>query len=183
MPRVYVRKKQSLYQPDELKKVLQLIRDEQISVKEASKQYHISVPTLYSRLSGIRGDGKPGVKSILTKEEEKFLIHVIHIFQFWTIFSMYIMSSFLLYHLHDQFSTTKLVLSMRILLVKCSSSADTTSTMLVNLINYMSYSRKIVSFNIFFVDSCCNKHSLSFKYNKDSEVIFNQSHRSFSRES
>ena len=49
-------------------------------MKEASKQYHVLAPTLYSRLSGIRGDGKPGVKPILSKEEE-FLIHVIHKFQ------------------------------------------------------------------------------------------------------
>ncbi|CAF3392974.1 unnamed protein product [Rotaria sp. Silwood2] len=81
MPRNYIRKKQSRYSPDELQKALDLIRDEKITVNAASTDYHIPVSTLYARLSGVRGSGKPGTKTILSNEEEKFLIYVIQKYQ------------------------------------------------------------------------------------------------------
>ncbi|CAF1527385.1 unnamed protein product, partial [Rotaria sordida] len=83
MPRNYVRKKQSRYSPDKLQKALDLIRDGKITVNDASKHYHIPIATLYSRLSGLRGSGKPGAKTILSNEEEKFLIYVIQKYQEW----------------------------------------------------------------------------------------------------
>ncbi|CAF3985916.1 unnamed protein product, partial [Rotaria sordida] len=69
--------------PDELQKALDLIRVGKITVNDASKHYHILIVTLYSRLSGLRGSGKPGAKTILSNEEEKFLIYVIQKYQEW----------------------------------------------------------------------------------------------------
>jgi hypothetical protein len=83
MPRIYVRKKKSLYTADDLKESLILIRDGKLTVNEASEKYHIPIATLYSRLSGLRSESKPGVKMILSGEEEEFLIHVIKKFQEW----------------------------------------------------------------------------------------------------
>jgi hypothetical protein len=83
MPRVYVRKKQLRYTADDLEKGLNLIRDGKLKVQEVATQFHIPIPTLYARLSGLRSGNKPGAKTILSNEEEKFLIHVIHKFQEW----------------------------------------------------------------------------------------------------
>ncbi|CAF3921696.1 unnamed protein product, partial [Rotaria sp. Silwood1] len=82
MPRTYVRKGKS-YSTADLQGALNLIRDGKLTVKAAREQYHIPAATIYSRLSGFRGEGKPGAKTILSTEEEEFLIHVIHKYQEW----------------------------------------------------------------------------------------------------
>jgi len=83
MPRKYTRKRKSCYTNDDFEKALDLVRDKKITVQEAAKDYHIPIPSLYARLSGRRSNGKPGAKTILSDEEEQFLIHVIHKFQEW----------------------------------------------------------------------------------------------------
>ncbi|CAF3801544.1 unnamed protein product [Rotaria sordida] len=82
MPRTYVRKGKS-YSTADLRGALNLIRDGKLTVKAALEQYHIPAATIYSRLSGLRGEGKPGAKTILSTDEEEFLIHVIHKYQEW----------------------------------------------------------------------------------------------------
>ncbi|CAF4584080.1 unnamed protein product [Rotaria sp. Silwood2] len=82
MPRTYVRKGKS-YSTADLQGALNLIRDGKLRVKAAREQYHIPAATIYSRLSGLRGEGKPGAKTILSTEEEELLIHVIHKYQEW----------------------------------------------------------------------------------------------------
>jgi hypothetical protein len=83
MTRTYIRKTKPHYTADDLEKSLGLIRDRKMTVNEAAKQYHIPLATLYARLLGFRGGSKAGVKTILSREEEQFLIHVIHKFQEW----------------------------------------------------------------------------------------------------
>jgi hypothetical protein len=83
MPRTYVRKKKSLYSAADLQLALDLIKAGKLTVHAAVQQYHIPTPTIYARLSGLRGEGKPGAKTILSREEEEFLIHVIHKYQQW----------------------------------------------------------------------------------------------------
>ncbi|CAF1071129.1 unnamed protein product [Adineta ricciae] len=83
MPRSYIRKKQPHYSTADLDNALKSIRRNTLTVKEASKKYHIPPSTLYARLSNRRGDGKSGAKTILTNEEEKLLIHIIQKFQEW----------------------------------------------------------------------------------------------------
>ena len=68
---------------EDLKTALNLIRDKKLAVGIASGQYHIPRQTLYARLSGCRGNPKPGAATILSNDEEKFLIHVIHKYQEW----------------------------------------------------------------------------------------------------
>jgi hypothetical protein len=43
------------------------------------------VATLYARLSGIRGNGPRGAKTILSSEEEAFLVQTIEIFEKWQL--------------------------------------------------------------------------------------------------
>ncbi|CAF3833850.1 unnamed protein product, partial [Rotaria sordida] len=57
MPRTYVRKGKS-YSTADLQGALNLIRDGKLTVKAALEQYHIPAATIYSRLSGLRGEGK-----------------------------------------------------------------------------------------------------------------------------
>ena len=83
MPRTYVRKRHSHYSEEDLKTALNLIRDKKLAVGIAAGQYHIPRQTLYARLSGCRGNRKPGAATILSNDEEKFLIHVIHKYQEW----------------------------------------------------------------------------------------------------
>ncbi|CAF4044322.1 unnamed protein product [Rotaria sordida] len=83
MPRTYVRKREPNYSIDDLKTALNLIRKKKMTVDVASTQYHNPRQTLYARLSGSRGGGKPGGVTILSHEEEKFLIHVVHKYQEW----------------------------------------------------------------------------------------------------
>ncbi|CAF4184325.1 unnamed protein product [Adineta steineri] len=84
MPRKYIKKeKESLYTTDDLELALTLIKDKKLTVKDASTNYHISCATLYARISNRRGGGKVGRPTILSDEEEKVLIHVIHKYQEW----------------------------------------------------------------------------------------------------
>jgi hypothetical protein len=83
MPRTYIRKKVCRYSSSDLDSALKCIRENSLTVAEAVKKYHIPQATLYARLSNRRGGGRPGAKTILSTEEEEFLIHVIHKYQEW----------------------------------------------------------------------------------------------------
>ena len=82
MPRTYVRKGKS-YSTAALQVAIKLIRDGELTVNAASEKYQIPTSTIYSRLSGLRGGGKPGAKTIFSNQEEEFLIHVIRKYQEW----------------------------------------------------------------------------------------------------
>jgi hypothetical protein len=83
MARKYVRKTQPKYSASDLSNALAAIKDKQLTVVAAARQFHIPVTTLCSRLSGHRGNGTRGGRTILTKEEERFLVHVVELFQSW----------------------------------------------------------------------------------------------------
>lgn len=83
MPRTYVRKSKSKYSPQDLKDAIADVKSKRMSVAEASKRFNIPPATIYSRLSGNRGDNPRGRKPILSKDEESFLVHCIKVFQSW----------------------------------------------------------------------------------------------------
>ncbi|CAF1255767.1 unnamed protein product [Adineta ricciae] len=83
MTRTYIRKKVRGYSSADLEVALQCIRENTLTVNAAGEKYHIPRATLYARLSYRRGVGKQGGKTILSTEEEKLLIHVIHKYQEW----------------------------------------------------------------------------------------------------
>ena len=62
---------------------MNLISDKKITVSVASTQYQIPRQTIYARLNNSRSGGKPGEMTILSNEEEKFLIHAVHKYQEW----------------------------------------------------------------------------------------------------
>ena len=77
MPRKYIRKVQSKYSHNDLIKALNAIKHEKISPIVAVNRYGILSSTIYNRLSGQFKDFKRAAKTILSKEEEGFLFHVI----------------------------------------------------------------------------------------------------------
>jgi hypothetical protein len=83
MPRKYVRKTKSNYSGDDINHALSYMKKKNLSAVDAARKYNIPVTTLYSRLSGHRGSGSRGRSPILSINEEKFLIHVIELFQEW----------------------------------------------------------------------------------------------------
>ena len=83
MPRTYVPKSKVMYSKNDLNDVLTAIRNNQISVLQAAKDFKIPQATIYARLSGRRGDNPRGRKTVLSKEEEVFLVHAIQTFQQW----------------------------------------------------------------------------------------------------
>lgn len=85
MVRNYKRKTVTNYTQADLEKALEAIQNSRMMPRAASKQFNIPVATLYARSSGIRGNGPRGGKTILSSEEEAFLVHTIEIFQKWQL--------------------------------------------------------------------------------------------------
>ena len=83
MPRKYIRKTQPKYSNEDLIKALNAIKHEKILPIDAAKRFGIPASTIYNRLSGRFTDVGRGVHTVLSKEEEIFLVHVIHTFQEW----------------------------------------------------------------------------------------------------
>lgn len=83
MPRKYVPKSKPKYSQQDLRDALNLVKDKELSVAEASKRFNIPRATMYSRISGSRSDNPRGRRTILTKDEEMFLVHAIKVFQQW----------------------------------------------------------------------------------------------------
>ncbi|CAF3632262.1 unnamed protein product, partial [Rotaria sp. Silwood2] len=83
MPRKYVRKVEPKYSPDNMIKALHDIEHKKLLPIDAAQDHGIPSSTIYNRLSGRFKDSKRGAKTILSKEEESFLIHVIQTFQQW----------------------------------------------------------------------------------------------------
>lgn len=83
MPRKYVRQSQPKYTSEQLNVALDRVRCNELSPGDASIEYGIPLSTIYAHLSGKRSENKPGGKTILSREEEEFLVHVIHKYQEW----------------------------------------------------------------------------------------------------
>ena len=83
MPRKYIHKVRPKYSLNDLIKALDAIKHEKISPIVAANRYGIPSSTIYNRLSGRLKDFKRGAKTILSTEEEEFLVHVIQTFQQW----------------------------------------------------------------------------------------------------
>jgi hypothetical protein len=83
MPRKYIPKSKPSYSAEDLKDALNMVKKKDISVLEASKRFHIPQATIYSRISGSRSDNARGRRTILTNDEEMFLVHAIKMFQQW----------------------------------------------------------------------------------------------------
>jgi len=85
MPRDFKSKgnRNCTYTHDDLEFVVKEIALGNLTTKQAKELYHIPKTTLYYRLSGDRSNKKPGGRTILSHEEEKFLVYTINIFQEW----------------------------------------------------------------------------------------------------
>ena len=81
MPRKYVRKTQPKYSNESISQALSAIRDENILLIDAARRFGIPSFTIYNRLSGRYSDVGRGAETILSKDEESFLAHVIKGFQ------------------------------------------------------------------------------------------------------
>lgn len=85
MVRNYKRKTVTNYTETDLEKALDAIRTQELKPSAAAKQFNIPVATIYARLSGIRGNGPRGAKTILSPAEEAFLVQTIEIFEKWQL--------------------------------------------------------------------------------------------------
>ena len=83
MPRKYMRKVQPKYSHNDLIKALNAIKHEKLSPIVVANRYGIPSSTICNRVSGRIKGFKRGAKTILSEEEEGFLVHVILIFQQW----------------------------------------------------------------------------------------------------
>ena len=83
MPRMYKRKTQDTYTPNDLERALSDIREKRLSVKTVAAQYQIPVRTIRYRLSGSRSSARRGSKTTLSKDEESLLVDTILLFQQW----------------------------------------------------------------------------------------------------
>ncbi|CAF1507951.1 unnamed protein product [Rotaria sordida] len=83
MPRKYVRKTIPKYSIDDINRALSDIKKKTLTIIDAARDYNIPIATLYSRLSGLRGNSNRGRRTILSNDEEQFLVYVIELFQEW----------------------------------------------------------------------------------------------------
>ena len=61
------------------------VHSKELKPSAAAQQFNIPVATLYARLSGTRGNGPRGPKTILSPEEKNFLVQTIQIFEKWQL--------------------------------------------------------------------------------------------------
>ena len=85
MVRNYKRKTVTKYTDSDMKNALDAICNKQQKPSVVAQQFNIPVTTLYARLSGIRGSGPRGGKTVLSPEEEAFLVQTIEIFEKWQL--------------------------------------------------------------------------------------------------
>ena len=85
MVRNYKRKTVATYAQADMEKAMEAVRTNELSPSAAAEKFKIPLPTLYSRLSGTRGSGPRGARTILTVEEEGFLVQTIEIFEKWQL--------------------------------------------------------------------------------------------------
>lgn len=85
MVRTYKRKTSTPYTKAEIESAIKAVRTNELTPTAAAEKFKIPLPTLYSRLSGRRGDGPRGGRTILHCEEEKFLVETIEIFEKWQL--------------------------------------------------------------------------------------------------
>jgi hypothetical protein len=83
MPRIYKRKTEDKYTSENLEKAVSEVKEKKLSVKDAAVHYNIPVRTIFHKLSGSRSGVGRGTKTLLTKEEELYLVHIILLFQKW----------------------------------------------------------------------------------------------------
>ena len=77
MPRKYIRKVQPNYSHNDLIQALDAIRHEKMSPIVVANRYGIPSSTIYNRFSDRFKDLKRRAKTTLSKEKERFLVHVI----------------------------------------------------------------------------------------------------------
>ncbi|CAF1524853.1 unnamed protein product [Adineta steineri] len=86
MVRNYKRKTVAKYTEADMQKALDAVRSKELKPLDAAKNNNnIPLATLYARLSGTRGNGPRGAKTILSSEEESFLVQTIEIFEKWQL--------------------------------------------------------------------------------------------------
>lgn len=83
MPRVYSRKRILAYSQAELENAVKMVKRGELSAKLASSQFRIPLSTIYTYLSCDKEFTRPGGKTILSLEEENFLICVLNKYQDW----------------------------------------------------------------------------------------------------
>lgn len=83
MPRTYIRKTERKYAVSDLKTALDLVQKKELSASVAAVQFRIPLSTLYVHLSGQQSVTQPGGQTILSREEEEFLAHVVRLYQDW----------------------------------------------------------------------------------------------------
>ncbi|CAF1158729.1 unnamed protein product [Didymodactylos carnosus] len=81
MVRNYVRKRVQTYSNVDIGEAIKSIKDDKMTINEASAKYNVPISTLYNRLSGHNGSSLRGGTTILSKEEESHLVYVIKTMQ------------------------------------------------------------------------------------------------------
>ncbi|CAF1259681.1 unnamed protein product [Didymodactylos carnosus] len=77
MVRNYVRKRVQTYSNVDIGEAIKSIKDDKMTISEASAKYKVPISTLYDRLSGHNGSSPRGGTTIFSKEEESHLVYVI----------------------------------------------------------------------------------------------------------
>lgn len=85
MVRNYKRKTTTNYTQVDIENAIKAVQTSELTPSAAADMYKIPLPTLYSRLSGRRGQGPRGARTILTNEEEELLVQTIEIFEKWQL--------------------------------------------------------------------------------------------------
>ena len=69
------------YQPDDMRKALEDIKENQVPVRAASRKYNVPFSTLWSKYNGkYPVDARPGPATILTSKEEQLLVQwILHL--------------------------------------------------------------------------------------------------------
>ena len=85
MVRNYKRKTVTKYTNPDMRMALDAVHSKKLKPSAAAQRFNIPVPTLYARLSGIRGNGPQDAKTSLSPEEENFLVQTIQMFEKWQL--------------------------------------------------------------------------------------------------
>ena len=88
MVRHYKRRTISKYSEADIQKALEAIRNKKLKPCDLARDLNIPISTLYARLArlaGKHGHAKRGGHTILSTEEEEFLVHTVEIFEKWQL--------------------------------------------------------------------------------------------------